>query len=224
MLKIYGAPISVHARRALVAARMKGIDFENVPVVPFDPPEGWRELSPTGRIPVLDHDGFRIGDSSVICAYLDRIGTGPSLYPADPKGFAKAAWLERYASDCLCDEVVGPLLTELLIKPKLLQAGEPDPAVVQAAREAALPRVFAYLNGQVEAPFFAGDDVSIADLAVASYLVSYRYLGFEIDAARYPKLARAFERTVAAPAFQAALEAEQPLRTQLGLDGASLAA
>ena len=39
MLTIHGVPISVHTRKAIVTARLKGIAFRNEPVIPFDPPD-----------------------------------------------------------------------------------------------------------------------------------------------------------------------------------------
>ncbi len=49
MLKIYGVPISVHTRKVIVAAIEKDLAFENDPVIPFDAPAGWAELSPPAR-------------------------------------------------------------------------------------------------------------------------------------------------------------------------------
>jgi glutathione S-transferase len=34
MLKIYGVPLSVHTRKVIVVARLKGLPYEVVPVVP----------------------------------------------------------------------------------------------------------------------------------------------------------------------------------------------
>ena len=53
MIKIYGLPFSVHVRKTLVTAIHKNIAHENVPVFPFEPPAGWRDLSPTGLIPAM---------------------------------------------------------------------------------------------------------------------------------------------------------------------------
>src|SRR5204862_8230972 len=51
MLKIYGIPFSVHTRKVIVAATFKKLSFENEPVIPFTPPPGWNDISPTGKIP-----------------------------------------------------------------------------------------------------------------------------------------------------------------------------
>ena len=54
MLTIYGVPLSVHTRKALITAIHKNIDYQLdvvIPVVPGQPPSNWSALSPTGLIP-----------------------------------------------------------------------------------------------------------------------------------------------------------------------------
>lgn len=69
MLKIYGVPVSVHTRKVIVVALAKDLPYEVVPVVPVVPeslPPNWRELSPTGKIPVLGHGDVTIADSAAV--------------------------------------------------------------------------------------------------------------------------------------------------------------
>jgi glutathione S-transferase len=51
---------------------------------------------------------------------------------------------------------------------------------------------------------------------VSNFIV-YQYLGFEIDAARYPKLARYLREIATTAAFQRALQDERPFVDQMGL-------
>lgn len=44
---------------------------------------------PFGKVPVLEHDGFRIIETAAIVRYLDAVLPGPSLVPADPKARAR---------------------------------------------------------------------------------------------------------------------------------------
>ena len=90
MLKIHGVPISVHTRKVILAALEKNLEFANEPVIPFQPPAGWDRLSPTGKIPVAQYGELLLRDSSVICAYLERLHPEPALYPADAEGYAQA--------------------------------------------------------------------------------------------------------------------------------------
>ena len=81
MPRIHGVNLSPFVRKTRVALAEKGIDCENVPVLPGgagDP--GWRALSPLGKIPVFEEDdGFSVPDSSVIIAYLERTTPTPPL-------------------------------------------------------------------------------------------------------------------------------------------------
>jgi len=62
----------------------------------------------------------------------------------------------------------------------------------------------------------------IADITLASNLVNYYYLGFRLDAGRHGKLADVFARTLEAPPFRRALQAEIPFAERMGLDGSFL--
>src|SRR6185503_5684085 len=100
MLKIYGVPISVHTRKAIVLALAKDLPHEVIPVVPVipdNPPPNWRDLSPTGKIPALADGDFNVADSAAICAYLERLKPAPSFYPADARAYARTLSLEQYA-------------------------------------------------------------------------------------------------------------------------------
>lgn len=223
MLTIYGVPISVHARKAIIAARLKGIDHTVDPVIPFNPPEGWRSISPTGLIPAMSHDGFTLADSNAICAYMERLVPTPSIYPPNAQACGRALWLEQYATTVLFKTVLHPLFFQKIIKPKILGQGGPDEGEIRRVRESVAPVVFEYLERQIADDFFVGGDLSIADIAVASNLINYGYLGFRVDAGDFPRLAKTFARIVATPALRDALSAEAPVAEQMGLDRSFLA-
>jgi hypothetical protein len=64
-IKIFGVPISVHTRKVVIAARLKSIPREVVPVIPVipdNPPPNWLSISPTGLIPALDDNGYAASD------------------------------------------------------------------------------------------------------------------------------------------------------------------
>lgn len=220
MLKIYGVPISVHTRKAIVAALHKGIEFENVPVIPFDPPENWRALSPTGLIPAISHDGFEMFDSSAICAYLEKAKPSPSLYPDDAKDFGRALAFEQYAASVLFRSIIHPLFFQKVIKPNILKEGPADPAEIARIETEVVPEIFSFLDGQLgRNGILAGKAFSIADLTLVSNLINYHYLGFTVDADKYPNLARAFRSHIGQTAVSTALNREKPFVEQMGLDG-----
>ena len=217
MLKIYGVPISVHTRKVIIAAIEKKLKFENDPVIPFNPPAGWDKLSPTGKIPVVTIDDFDLADSSVICAYLEQTHPEPALYPRDAKERARASWLEEYCDSTVFRDVVHGLFFQNVIRPKILQQPT-DHAAIDAILTQALPKVFGYLESQMTDGYLVGKSFGIADVALACNLVNYHYLGYRIDAARYPKLARTFKRLCQHPSIATALRTEQPVAKSMGLD------
>ena len=223
MIKIYGVPISVHTRKVIVAAIAKGVAHEVVPVVPVvpgNPPSNWREISPTGLIPALTDGDFTVADSSAICAYLERKHPAnalhpTSLYPASAKAYAQALALEQYAGKVFGD-VVRPLFHEVFVHPKVRNIPT-DHSTIDNVLTYAIPETFGYLDGVAGDGFLAGDAMSVADIAVASNLVTYQYIGFDLYRGRYPRLAALYDRVVAQPAFREALRREEGVVDSMGL-------
>jgi len=221
MLTIHGLPISVHTRKVILAAIEKGLPYRNEPVIPFNPPAGWDELSPTGKIPVVEADDFTLRDSSVICAYLEKTQPNPPLYPSAPKAFAEALWLEEYADGTLFRDVVHGLLFQKMIRPKILKQ-ETDDGVVVKILETAMPKVFGYLDRNVMGEFLVGERFGIADIAVMSNLINFHYVGFAIDGGHWPRLQRYFTRMLQHKSIRTALAGEAGVVAKLGLDTAFL--
>ena len=217
MLKIYGVPISVHTRKVIVTAIEKNLKYENEPVIPFNPPAGWGELSPTGKIPVVADDDLVLRDSSVICAYLERIHPDHPIYPRETRDFVQALWLEEYADGTVFRDVVHGLFFQKVIRPNILKQAT-DSAAITAILNDALPKVFGYLEGTIGGDHLVAGRFGIADIATVSNLINLHYLGYEIDARRFPKLAGYFARQLRQPAIEAALRAERPVADRMGLD------
>ena len=224
MLTIFGASVSVHTRKAIVTAILKDIPYRINPVMPFDPPENWRSFSPTGLIPAISHDGFELADSAAICGYLEKCRPAPSIYPRDAKAYGRALWLEQYAGSVLFREVIRPLFHQKIIRPHILKEGEPDQTEIERVQTEVAPDIFVYLDAQISSDgFFANGSLTIADIAVASNLLNYQYLGFRLDTRRYPELAAWFSRTIDEKPFRSALKDEEPFASQMGLDRTFLA-
>lgn len=71
--------------RPWIALTGCGIAFEEV-LIPFDFPGGnprIREVSPTGRVPMLVHDGFRVWESLAIIEYAAELFPDAGLLPDD---------------------------------------------------------------------------------------------------------------------------------------------
>jgi glutathione S-transferase len=95
--------ISPYVFSSHVALREKGATFDVVEVALIDGAHRRAEYSSpsvTGRVPSLDHEGFRIAESSAIAEYLEEVLPSPPhprLFPEDLRDRARArqimAWL-----------------------------------------------------------------------------------------------------------------------------------
>jgi glutathione S-transferase len=219
MFKIYGVPISVHTRKVIVVALAKDLPYEVVPVVPVMPdslPPNWRQISSTGKIPAIADGDFTLADSAAICAYLERVRSDPSVYPQPAREYASSLSLEQYAGTVFRD-VVHPLFHESVVNPRM-RSVPTDQGKIDDVLERAMPESFGYLDSIAAGrEFFVGKTMSIADIAVASNLINYQYLGFDLYRARFPHLAALYDRTVRQPAMREALRREQPAVASMGL-------
>lgn len=219
-LKIYGVPLSVHTRKVILAARVKSIPYESIPVVPVipdNPPPDWRAISPTGLIPAIDDAGFVLADSTAIVLYLERKTPGPALLPSGTNDYGQALFLDSWAGSELFRRVNHPLFHQQVVAPSIRKE-RPNEAVIAGVLDTAAPKVFNYLESRVPGVFLVGSALSIADLAIVSNLVLYHYLGYRIDAERFPKLAAYFGAHLRSPLLLAALQEERPFAENLGLD------
>jgi glutathione S-transferase len=191
-----------------VALAEKNVAYDLDPVIPARAPEGYRALSPLGKIPAFKDGDFAISDSSVICAYIERVWPQPPLYPADAKEYARALWLEEYADTELAAVFTGKLLFQRVVRPIL--AGTPaDEAVVAQAIDKDVPPLLDYVESQVTGrDFVAGGAFSIADIALASQFATAAQARFTADARRWPATARYVSQLLDRPSFRSCLDEE----------------
>jgi glutathione S-transferase len=208
MPTVYGVNASPFVRKVRVALAEKGVAYDLDPVIPVNVSAEYRRISPLGKIPAYRDERVTLADSSVICAYLERIHPQPSLYPSDPVEYARALWFEEYGDGGL-SPVVGPkIFFPRVVGPRFFQRPS-DEAAVQKAIDEELPPFFDYLESQLgDAPMIVGTRFSIGDIGLGVQFVNLGHAGVAVDAARWPKLARYVAGVHARPSF-AALIAEE---------------
>ena len=188
MLKVYGSSLSPFVRKVLLTLEYKELPYEQVLVAPGMYPPNWASISPLGKMPVLEHDGFTVPDSSVICRYIDEVYPAKSIYPAEARARATACWLEEYGDSRLA-ETVTPFFFERAVKPMLLKQPTDDARLAALSKDQ-VPNVLAWIEGSVPTGgYLVGPTLSIADLAIASPFITAAVGGFAPDPSRYPKLA-----------------------------------
>jgi glutathione S-transferase len=130
---LYQFDISPFADKVRRILHVKGVDYET-----RDPKmnevDVFKKKSPAGRLPVLDHKGTIVADSSDIAEFLERTYPAPALIPTDPAEAGLVRLLEDWADESLywyeltmrltwednCKALFGPVLTQSGV-PKLLQ-------------------------------------------------------------------------------------------------------
>ncbi|RRN65131.1 glutathione S-transferase family protein [Caulobacter sp. 602-1] len=163
-MELISLPVSPFAARVRIAIYAKGLPIDLVP-----PPADWREsrrfrdLSPTGRIPVLLDDRGPIWESAVLLDYLEeRFPEAPTLMPVDAFDRAMARLLVRHV--------------DLYLMPPMVVLARPgvEDANARRAVEDLLDGV-AMLDGLLKGPRYAlCDRLTIADCALAPALFAIR--------------------------------------------------
>jgi len=208
---VHGASASPFVRKVRVALAEKGLDYELRPAVPGSLPPDYKKISPLGKIPAYEEDGRALSDSSVICAYLERTHPEPALYPSDPYEYGRALWFEEYGDSALAQNVSGVLFFQKIVAPLFFKRPT-DQALIDKALTQDIPPLFDYLESQLQArEVIAGTRFSIGDIGICTHFVNMQHAGYEVDAKRWPKLARYVSHTLARPSFKALIEEETPL-------------
>ncbi|CDX17507.1 Glutathione S-transferase III [Mesorhizobium plurifarium] len=166
---LYGADYSVYVRIARMALEEKGVGYELVPLDIFAAegiPAWYLELHPFGRIPALDHDGFRLFETGAITRYVDEAFDGPALQPADARARARmsqiAGMLDAYGYRAMVWDVAVERLEKM----------PPDEALIAGGLRRA-ETVFKVLTSlKAEGPWLLGEQLTLADLHAAP-IVAY---------------------------------------------------
>jgi len=103
-MKLYITVPSPYARKCRIVAREKGLAarIEEIAVDPYANAPELLDANPLVQVPTLiAEDGLPLNDSPVICEYLDALGSGPRLLPADGPERLRVRRLETLANGAL---------------------------------------------------------------------------------------------------------------------------
>jgi glutathione S-transferase len=200
---VHGGVPSPFVKKVCAFLAEKGVAYELRPRAPFPKDAELLAMNPLGKIPIYQDGELIVPDSSVICAYLERVHPKPALYPTEPKAYARALFVEEF-SDSKLAEVLGGVFFQRVIRPAFFKQ-EPDEAAVAKALSEQIPPALDWIESQVASGVLGGA-LSIADIAVGAQVANFRLAGEKIDGGRWPKLAAWAERTLARPSFAKLLE------------------
>jgi glutathione S-transferase len=102
MITLYQFEISPFCDKVRRILHWKGQPYRVVEIPPSEGARGrWAAVSPTGKFPVLEHDGRRLFDSTDIALYLEERFPEPAILPVDAALRAQVHVLEDWADESL---------------------------------------------------------------------------------------------------------------------------
>ncbi len=166
-ITLWGFNGSTYVRTVRMLLDQKGVtDYRQVPlnVLKGEPKQpDHLQRHPFGKVPVLDHDGLRILETSAIVRYLNDVLPGPSLVPSTPQDRARMdmviGLIDSYGYGSLLGGVAAYHLFPDFV------GGKDDKARQQGIETGRKVIEFA-MQTRASSPFIAGE-LSLADLYLA---------------------------------------------------------
>jgi glutathione S-transferase len=159
-MKLYGAIASPYVARVVMYAKIKGIDLPLAEAPGGIKSPEYLKLNPIGKMPTLDVDGKGIGESTIICDYLEDVYPQKSGLPADPYDRARSRLIARIV-DLYIAQQVGPLFRQM-------NPATRDQAVIETANKE-LAKTYGYAEHAMgSGPFCVGATPTLGDCALSA--------------------------------------------------------
>lgn len=161
---VHSHPGSPFGRSVMATLEEKGEPFQLARLVPKSPEH--LALHPFGRMPIFEHDGFRLYETQAILRYLDRVLPTPALTPRDPRCAARMDQVMNINDWYLFQGVGNVIVFHRVVGPRVMGTTPDEDAIKAAMPKAQL--VFDELARLLaQQPYFAGEAISLADLMIA---------------------------------------------------------
>jgi glutathione S-transferase len=186
MLTLYSTALSANGRKVLAVSRHLELDIE-VREVNVYRGEGRRAeylaVNPSGKIPTLVDGDFTLFESNAIMLYLSEAHGDYRLWSRDPKQRGRIArWL--FWESAQWQPALAALLSAC-VGHRLLPKAVPPPAAAPDWNSAAFAPLMSVLEATLSASsFLVGDELSIADFAVAGMTTYFAIADFPFK--KYP--------------------------------------
>lgn len=189
-LTIWGRDNSINVMKVLWACQEVSLPYERVDLggaFGGTGEPGYLAMNPNGRVPTIRDGDTVLWESNVCVRYLARTYGKPGLWPAD----GEARWRAEQWMDWQ-QTTLGPDLRPVFWQLVRTPAGERDPAVIEASRQACAKQV-AVLDAHLgRYDFVAGPVFSMGDIPVGSAI--YRWLALDIERPAAPNVERWYQR------------------------------
>jgi maleylpyruvate isomerase len=210
-MKLYDYFRSSASYRVRIGLKLKGLDYEAVPVHLIKDggqqlQAGYRAVNPSALVPALQDNGATITQSLAILEYLDEAHPMVPLMPRDALGRARVRSLALVIA---CD--IHPINNLRVLRYLVKEAGlteEAKNAWYMHWVQEGFAALEAHLAGSADTGRFChGDTPTIADCLLVPQV--FNAVRFNIDLAPYPTIARIDAECRTLPAFIAAHPSQQ---------------
>jgi|CXWL01.1.fsa_nt_gi glutathione S-transferase len=169
MIKLYGLGLSFNISKVRYCLNYLNLQYDWVqtnPIAGENQTAEYLNLCPTGKIPAIDVDGFKLFESNAIIKYLATINNSP-IYPQDAKKRAVIdAWMDYVAIHV--GHAIGRVLFNRVFAPMTGQKA--DQESIRVGLEF-LDKYFPILEKQLsQNAYLTGRELSIADISLLAAL------------------------------------------------------
>ena len=187
MLKIYGADLSSPCIKVRLVANALKVPYEyvRVSIRDGDTKKDWfKMLTPVGKIPVIDDDGFVLIESNAIVKYLANKERS-ELYPQDLKRRALVDQWMDFVSIHVGHALGSVVYNRLFVG---FAGGTPDQKAIEQGL-GFLDRFFPVVDQQLaKTKCLMGEAMTLADISLIATLEPVE--AAKIDVSRYPHIGR----------------------------------
>ena len=232
MLTLYHGANSVCSVKVRIVLAEKGLSWEGRHI---DLPKGehlqpdYLKINPRAVVPVLDHDGVLIRESTVICEYLDGLDDAVRLVPPGPLAQARMRiWGVNTAEyhDSVNTLTFSSFQRQMLLAkspeeraarwqamPDKIRVRKTLDLMEHGAASVFVPAAFSKLQRMcaemeealADCDWLLGPDYSLADAMLTAYVFRLHCLGMQaIWESRFPLVTGWVARVMARPSWQAA--------------------
>jgi maleylacetoacetate isomerase len=212
-MRLYSSHGSSASFRARIALRLKGIEFEYVPVrlgwkAGEQDGAAYRKLNPQGKVPLLVDGEVSIAQTVAIVEYLEEVKPEPPLMPRDAAGRARVRRLSLIVA-CEVQPMNNTRVERYLVQ--VVGLGEEQ---MKAWRrrwiEEGFDAVEALLGERETGRFCHGDEPGMADCFLVPQVLKAEQPGVELELGRWPRIEGIYRRCMELPAFVESLPVNQP--------------
>ena len=184
-VKFYGFWRSLAAYRVRVALKLKGIDYQEIPVnllagEQHDP--AYLAINPQGAVPALVFPGIAqpLFQSMAILDYLDQVYPEPALLPSNPVERANVLALCHV---CASDghPLVVPRVRNYLQNTLKLDEASRNTWLQHWTLQSLMTYERVLTRNSDQGPYSHGDQVTMADICLASQIVGAGLFGCELS-------------------------------------------